>query len=55
LPFSRQQVSLKKNFDRSRIRTGAYLPLSTSTYQLSVNFLHKLLTRYQVSRALLAV
>ncbi|CAB4067998.1 GTF3C1 [Lepeophtheirus salmonis] len=42
-----KMVSLKKQCNRSRVKTGNYLPLSSSPYQLSVTFSHVFLNRYQ--------
>eukprot|EP00094_Tigriopus_californicus_P009796 TCALIF_09445-PA protein Name:"Similar to Gtf3c1 General transcription factor 3C polypeptide 1 (Rattus norvegicus)" AED:0.03 eAED:0.04 QI:37/0.71/0.62/1/0.85/0.87/8/0/1945 len=41
------QVSLKKHFNKSRLKHGNFLPLNASPYQLSVSFAHKFLNRYQ--------
>lgn len=45
----RQQkmVSIKKNYNKARIRRAEYLPLSSSPYQLSVTFAHIFLQRYR--------
>ena len=41
-----KMVSVKKTVQRSKVKTGNYLPLSSSPYQLSVSFTHKFLNRY---------
>eukprot|EP00095_Tigriopus_kingsejongensis_P011852 maker-scaffold493_size155937-snap-gene-0.21 protein:Tk11852 transcript:maker-scaffold493_size155937-snap-gene-0.21-mRNA-1 annotation:"general transcription factor 3c polypeptide 1" len=44
---SDKMVSLKKHFNKSRLKHGNFLPLNASPYQLSVSFAHKFLNRYQ--------
>ena len=39
-------VSIKKQYNRKQCRTGNFLPLSSSPYQLSVSFTHNFLNRY---------
>jgi len=42
-----KMVSLKKHYNKTKVKLGNYLPLSSSPYQLSVTFSHTLLCRYQ--------
>ncbi|KAG8240628.1 General transcription factor 3C polypeptide 1, partial [Homalodisca vitripennis] len=44
---SDQMVSLRKRYLRTHIRSGDYLPLSSSPYQLSISYINLLTTRYQ--------
>jgi len=43
----KKMVSLKKQYNKSKIKKENYLPLSSSPYQLSVTFSHSFLNRYQ--------
>ena len=42
-----KMVSLKKHYNKSKLKEGNYLPLSSAPYQLSVTFSHIFLCRYQ--------
>merc|ERR1719483_20324 len=42
-----KMVSLKKHYNKSKVKEGNYLPLSSAPYQLSVTFSHTFLCRYQ--------
>ena len=42
-----KMVSLKKQYNKNKVKQGNYLPLSSSPYQLSVTFSHTFLNRYQ--------
>ena len=42
-----KMVSLKKQYNTTKVKQGNYLPLSSSPYQLSVTFSHTFLNRYQ--------
>ena len=42
-----KMVSLKKQYNKTKVKQGNYLPLSSSPYQLSVTFSHTFLNRYQ--------
>jgi hypothetical protein len=42
-----KMVSLKKHYNKARVKEGNYLPLSSAPYQLSVTFSHTFLCRYQ--------
>ncbi|PSN39178.1 hypothetical protein C0J52_14051 [Blattella germanica] len=42
-----QMVSLKKSYLRLKQKTGNYLPVSSSPYQLSISYVYQLQTRYQ--------
>lgn len=42
-----KMVSLKKHYNKNKVKQGNYLPLSSSPYQLSVTFSHTFLNRYQ--------
>ncbi|PNF33520.1 hypothetical protein B7P43_G17638, partial [Cryptotermes secundus] len=44
---SDQMVSLKKSFVRLKQKTGNYLPVSSSPYQLSMSYVYQLQTKYQ--------
>ena len=41
-----KMVSLKKHYNKNRLKEGNYLPLSSAPYQLSVTFSHIFLCRY---------
>jgi hypothetical protein len=40
-----RMVSLKKHYNKAKVKLGNYLPLSSSPYQLSVTFSHIFLSR----------
>jgi len=42
-----KMVSLKKHYNKNKLKEGNYLPLSSAPYQLSVTFSHIFLCRYQ--------
>merc|ERR1712130_12736 len=42
-----KMVSLKKHYNKVKVKEGNYLPLSSAPYQLSVTFAHTFLCRYQ--------
>ena len=42
-----KMVSLKKHYNKTKVKQGNYLPLSSSPYQMSVTFSHTFLCRYQ--------
>ena len=42
-----KMVSLKKAYNKVKVKEGNYLPLSSAPYQLSVTFAHTFLCRYQ--------
>lgn len=42
-----KMVSLKKHYNKTKVKEGNYLPLSSAPYQLSVTFSHTFLSRYQ--------
>merc|ERR1719193_3032968 len=42
-----KMVSLKRHYNKNKVKQGNYLPLSSSPYQLSVTFSHTFLNRYQ--------
>ena len=42
---SNKMVSLKKHYNKSKLKEGNYLPLSSAPYQLSVTFSHIFLCR----------
>ncbi|KAJ4449055.1 hypothetical protein ANN_00450, partial [Periplaneta americana] len=44
---SDQMVSLKKSYMRLKPKTGNYLPVSSSPYQLSISYVYQLQTKYQ--------
>ena len=41
-----KMVSLKKHYNKQKLKEGNYLPLSSAPYQLSVTFSHTFLCRY---------
>ena len=42
-----KMISLKKHYNKAKVKEGNYLPLSSTPYQLSVTFTHTFLCRYQ--------
>merc|ERR1719273_121741 len=42
-----KMVSLKKHYNKVKVKEGNYLPLSSAPYQLSVTFAHTFVCRYQ--------
>ena len=46
---SNKMVSLKKHYNKSKLKEGNYLPLSSAPYQLSVTFSHIFLCRWRIS------
>ena len=46
---SNKMVSLKKHYNKSKLKEGNYLPLSSAPYQLSVTFSHIFLCRWRIN------